>query len=53
MPNDDVENADDVVDGSPSRPEARQRQKGLEFANNFIRGWLRTAHICGLWQEEC
>lgn len=49
MPNDDLENADDAVDSSPSRPEARQRQKGLQFANDFIRGWLRTADTCELW----
>jgi hypothetical protein len=48
MPNDDLDNADDVVDSSSSRPESRQRQKGLEFANDFIRGWLRITDICEL-----
>jgi hypothetical protein len=37
MPNDDLANPDDVVEGSLSRPEASQK-KGLDFANDFIRG---------------
>jgi hypothetical protein len=44
MPNDDLENPDDVVDSLSSRPEARQRKKGFDFANDFIRGWF---HIAG------
>ena len=39
MPDDGLENSDDVVDSSSSRPETRQRKKGLDFANDFIRGW--------------
>ena len=38
MPDDDPENPDDVVDSFSSRPEARQRKKNLELANDFIRG---------------
>jgi hypothetical protein len=38
MPDDDLENPDDVVEGSSSRPEATQKKKGLDFANDFIRG---------------
>ena len=38
MPDDDLENPDDVVDSSLSGPEARQRKKGIEYANEFIRG---------------
>lgn len=39
MPDDDLENPDDVVEGSSSRPEATQKKKALDFANDFIRGW--------------
>jgi hypothetical protein len=38
MPNDDLANPDDVVEGSSSRPEATQKKKGLDFINDFIRG---------------
>jgi hypothetical protein len=50
MPNDDLENPDDVVDSSSSRPEARQRKKSLDFANDFIRGWSRIAGTYELCQ---
>lgn len=43
MPDDDRENPDDVVDSSSSTPEARQRKKGFDFANDFVRGWFRMA----------
>lgn len=46
MPNDELENPEDVVDSSSSTPEARWRHKKFDFVNDFIRGWFRVAGTC-------
>jgi hypothetical protein len=46
MPDDDLENSDDLIDSSSSRPNDRQRKKSLDFTNDFIRGWFHLTGTC-------